>query len=214
MRAPHDGGLLLRPETRGWALAGLLAAAALVVVVLWLTPLTSGSRTAPMPWTAGALGVLAVLAAVLRRSTPGLWTVCAATVVLNAGLLASAVTLAGAVLTTAGFGYVVLFAAYAFDGRWLAWLLVLVAVVSPLGLAYSAPGFRAVTWIATTGGTLVAGALLGRVMAALRRLATFDALTGALTRTAFFALAPSALAAARRHGEPAVLVVVDLDDFK
>ena len=51
-------------------------------------------------------------------------------------------------------------------------------------------------------------------IARLERLAATDELTGALNRRGFESALKRHLAEARRHGEPGVLVIVDLDGFK
>ena len=53
-----------------------------------------------------------------------------------------------------------------------------------------------------------------RRIARLERLAATDELTGALNRRGFESALKRHLAEARRHGEPGVLVIVDLDGFK
>lgn len=207
-------GALLRPDTRGWVLAFLLAGSALVVTVLAVAPLTVESTTEPAAGSAVVLLALSVVAIVVRRSTSGLWLVTAATVLLDAWLLAEAQTLAGSMLVLTAFSYPLLYSAYAFEGRLLHALLALTAVASAVGLARSDAGLRWVAWAAAVGGLVLAAVALGQVMALLRWYATVDTLTGVLTRSAFAAVAASALAAGRRRGEPVVLVVLDLDGFK
>lgn len=207
-------GALLRPDTRGWVLAFLLAGSAFVVTVLAVAPLTVESTTEPAAGSALVLLALSVVAIVVRRSTSGLWLVTAATVLLDAWLLAEAQTLAGSMLVLTAFSYPLLYSAYAFEGRLLYALLALTAVASAVGLARSDAGLRWVAWAAAVGGLVLAAVALGQVMALLRWYATVDTLTGVLTRSAFAAVADSALAAGRRRGEPVVLVVLDLDGFK
>ena len=113
-----------------------------------------------------------------RRSTSGLWLVTAATVLLDAWLLAEAQTLAGSMLVLTAFSYPVLYAAYAFEGRLLHAMLVLTTVASAVGLARSDAGLRWVAWAAAVGGVVLAAVALGRVMALLRWYATVDTLTG------------------------------------
>ncbi len=212
--AGSRSGALLRPETRGWVLAFLLAGSALVVTVLAVAPLTVESTTEPAAGSAVVLVALAAAAVIARRTTVGLWLVASATVLLDAWLLAEAQTLAGSMLVLTAFSYPVLYAAYAFEGRLLHAMLVLTTVASSVGLALSDAGLRWVAWAAAVGGVVLAAVALGRVMALLRWYATVDTLTGVLTRSAFAAVAASALAGGRRRGEPVVLVLVDLDGFK
>jgi diguanylate cyclase (GGDEF)-like protein len=207
-------GALLRPETRGWVLAFLLGGSAAVVVVLAVAPLTVESTTEPAARSAVVLVVLGAIAVLARRSTGMLWLVTAATVLLDAWMLAEAQTLAGSMLVLSAFSYPVLYSAYAFEGRLLHAMLVLTTVVSAVGLARSDAGLRWVAWAAAVGGVVLAAVALGRVMALLRWYATVDTLTGVLTRSAFDAVATSAVSGSRRRGEPVVLVLLDLDGFK
>lgn len=207
-------GALLRAETRGWVLAVLLAGSALVAGVLAVLPLSEQSTTAPAARAAVVLVVLSAAAVVARRSTPVLWALTAAAVLLDAWVLAEAQTLAGSVLVLTAFTYPMLYSAYAFEGPALHGMLALTAVASAGGLVLSGAGLRWVVWGAAVGGVIAAATALGRVMALLRWYATVDTLTGVLTRSAFTAVAGSAIAAGRRRGEPAVLVLLDLDGFK
>ncbi|MDO8120851.1 GGDEF domain-containing protein [Isoptericola sp. b490] len=212
----HPPGVvtLLRAETRGWALSGLLTASAAVVATLAVTPLTTGSRTDRLPVVVAALALLAVAAALGRRSTAALWGVVMLAVGVDVWMLAGAATLTGAILTMSAFTYPVLYAAYAFEGAWLTAALGVTAGGSAVGLALSGAGWHWIPWSVVVAGSVVAGYLVGRVLTVLRWYGTVDALTGVLTRTAFAAMAASAIAGSRRRGAPAVLVLVDLDGFK
>jgi diguanylate cyclase (GGDEF)-like protein len=55
---------------------------------------------------------------------------------------------------------------------------------------------------------------LHRAEAAVRQLATIDALSGALNRRSFFERANEVIAQAKRNGRPLSILVIDLDEFK
>ncbi|NTW39322.1 MAG: GGDEF domain-containing protein [Cellulomonadaceae bacterium] len=207
-------GAVLRPETRGWVLAFLLAAGGVVCLLLTRSPLTAGSRDAAIPVVGVLLLALAVPAALLRRRATGLWAVVMVALALVTVLLAGSATVAGLMLASTSYTYVVLYAAYAFTRRRLLTVLVAVVASSLAGAGLSGPGILPIVWVSTVGGMVVAGVVLGHLVRLLRWYATTDALTGVLTRTAFDATARSALAGVRRRSSTAVLVLIDLDDFK
>jgi diguanylate cyclase (GGDEF)-like protein len=205
---------LLRVETRGWVLASFLAGFSVVVAALAVAPVSGIAPHGREAWVALGLAALAVVAAVARRRTERLWAVVAVTVGLSTWLLAESRTLVDAGLTLVSFTYVVIFVSYAFEGWWRHGALLLVTVASAVGFARSPLAPRWIVWLAGVLGVVLAGAVLGHVMRLLRWYATTDTLTGALTRSAFAASAGPTIAGSRRRGEPAVVVVLDLDDFK
>ena len=219
-------GAALRSETRGWALALVLVLGGMVYLLMAQAPATDlgplvptgavidGARTLALHGGALALALLALPAVSLRRHTTALWWVVVASIGVTSLLLAGAGSLAAVVLTSVGYTYAVLYAAYAFERDGLVGILAVVVVGSLVGSALAAPGLQIVLWAATVGGVVVVGGVLGHVMRLLRWHATVDALTGVLTRAAFDATAHSALSSARRRGTLAVLVLIDLDGFK
>jgi diguanylate cyclase (GGDEF)-like protein len=69
-------------------------------------------------------------------------------------------------------------------------------------------------WISITAMVWVATAVLGALNARLRAEARSDGLTGLLNRTGFSLAAGIQRAMAARRGEPVMVAVIDLDDFK
>ncbi len=204
----------LRPATRGWVLAGLLVAGSITAWLLALTPETSLARTDTTILVALAQIGLAAVAVRLRGRTRGLFVVAALAAVLVSVLVADAGSLSRLVLATSAYTYLVLYAAYAFEPRLMRALLAVVVAGSVLAGLFSPLGLRPVVWLATVGGISVAGWVIGQLVTRLRFYATIDSLTGVLTRTAFDAVAMTAIAGARRRAEPIVLAVIDLDEFK
>lgn len=96
-----------------------------------------------------------------------------------------------------------------------AFTVLLVAATTVLGLGEHALilQFVLITLAANSYFGLAVPALYGD-NERLRRLVTHDPLTGALSRRIFEEAARAAIAAARRRGEPVVLVMVDVDRLK
>ena len=214
LRAWSFEDAVLRPTTRGWVLAGLLAGGA---VIAWLSALTPETRLAQTGLTAAvavAQVVLALLAVRFRQGDRGLWTIAAVAVLLVTVLVVDADTVVRLVLTSSTYAYFILYAAYAFERRAMSALLSLIVAGSTVGAALSSVGIHPVVWLSTVGGVCVVGVVVGQLITRLRFYATIDSLTGVLTRTAFDAVATATIAGCRRRGEPLAMAVIDLDEFK
>ena len=204
----------LRPTTRGWGLAGLLAGGAVIAWLLAHTPETRLARTEVTAAVAVAQVVLALLAVRFRASDRWLLTIAAAAVLLVTVLVVDADTVVRLVLASSAYTYFILYAAYAFERRAMSALLSLIVAGSAIGAASSSVGIRPVVWLCTVGGVCVVGVVVGQLIARLRFYATIDSLTGVLTRTAFDAVAATTIAGCHRRGEPLAMAVIDLDEFK
>jgi diguanylate cyclase (GGDEF)-like protein len=204
----------LRPATRGWVLGALLLAGSITAWLLALTPETSLARTGTTVVVGVAQVVLAGLAVRLAARSRGLLVVAVLSVILVSVLVADAETLTRLVLASSAYTYLVLYAAYAFEPWSMRVLLAFVVLGSVVACLISPVGFRPVVWLCTVGGITVAGAVVGYLVTRLRFYATIDSLTGVLTRTAFDAVALTAIAGSLRRSEPLALAVIDLDEFK
>ncbi len=204
----------LRPATRGWVLGGLLLAGSVIAWLLALTPETSLARTG-MTVTAAVVQVVLAAGAVRYRSRPrALLAISVLAVVLVSLLVGGAQSLAQLVLASSAYTYLVLYAAYAFERRAMSVLLASVVVGSLAGVLVSPVGLHLAVWLCTVAGITVAGAVVGYLVTRLRFYATIDSLTGVLTRTAFDAVATTAIAGSLRRAEPLAFAVIDLDEFK
>lgn len=81
---------------------------------------------------------------------------------------------------------------------------------SPLNVAFLGLGILSFPFMSIAMVMLAHDRLAQR----MERLATVDELTGALVRRAFMERAESAMAAARAHGAPLALAILDIDNFK
>ena len=142
-------------------LAALLAGFAVAVAFLAVTPLSVTAPHEREVWVALGLAGLAAVAAVARRRTARLWAVVAVTVGLATWLLAESRTLVGAELTLLCFTYIVIFVSYAFEGWAQHSALLLVALASAVGFAWSPLAPHWIVWLAGVIGVVLAGAALG-----------------------------------------------------
>ncbi|HEY0214793.1 MAG TPA: GGDEF domain-containing protein [Cellulomonas sp.] len=167
-------------------------------------------------WYVSAAILTAVaLGAYLLRERRGTAVVALVAGVLVCGLLIAVCrTLAGVVTT--GLGLVVAGQAAALMGGPTTARRVLELVLGVLAVAMtvSPVGFRPSTWLVMSATTVVSSAFVAQLAARLRRIATTDDLTGALTRAAFESRVASVLSLAGRRGTPTTVVCVDVDDFK
>ena len=190
---------------------GGIGACCLVAAV---APVSAGADPAPLVAVGMAWWVLAGIAWLLRARPAGRVWLLALAVLGNAGVVAASASLAGVILASTGFTYLVLAAACVLDRPRIRAVVALVAVTSLGAMAVADTGLRPLLWLAMTGAAVVAGEVLGRALELLRLFAATDSLTGALTRAAFAEVARGRLATARRHGVPVTLALVDLDNFK
>lgn len=212
MSARPSGPELRRPAAGPFLL--VLGGIGLGLLVGVVAPVSPGAGRLPPLLGALACAVLAAVVWALRARPGALWWLLVVAVGLDGGVVALSQSLAGLILATTGYIYLVLYGAFAFDRTRLRVLETLVVVTSLIATAASEPGLRPTVWLATVGPVVVAGEVLGRAMRLLRWYAATDSLTGALTRAAFREAARTCLAGARRCGTPTTLVLVDLDHFK
>ncbi|MDT0166329.1 GGDEF domain-containing protein [Actinotalea sp. AC32] len=191
----------------------------IVGAVSLTTALFPFSPTAPVEVAATAGSAAALLGAwLLRRPdrTPA-WVVHVILLVATAAMgvcVAVSTTPAGIAVTAVSFVWVALYTASVHGLQAVVGHLVVVAVALALGLLVAGAQSPAQTWfflMATTTGVAV---VLNDKTRRLRAEATVDPLTGVLSRRAFGEVAAMVTATAARTGEPLVLALLDLDDFK
>jgi diguanylate cyclase (GGDEF)-like protein len=129
-------------------------------------------------------------------------------------LLAECRTAEGLVSVSLGLITAAQLAAFAFPAA-QAVPLVAVALASITGGMLAAPAeFHPMTWVAVTVMTAASTSLLGYVTHRLRRNATTDDLTGALTLAPLLESLEALLRDSRRTGAALAVVSADVDDFK
>lgn len=208
------------PMGPGPAEVRLLGRVLLIVgVVSVTTAVFPFSATAPVE-VGASLGAFALClgTALLRwaERAPG-WAVHAvlgtATVAMSA-CVAVSTTPAGIAVTAVSFVWVALYTASVHELPAVVAHLVGVAAGLALGLVVAGAQAPAQTWfflMATITGVAI---VLNDKTRRLRAEATLDPLTGVLSRRAFREVASMVTASAARTGEPLVLALLDLDDFK
>lgn len=199
--------------TRGHLACALGLMAALVLGgALW--PFSPESAVALWFAVAGLLAALAGAVLVLPTRS---WTMPGALAVglLGAGiLLAACRTAEGLVVLAIGVMTCAQYAAYAFRTRVAALLVAEAIAAITLGMVLAPAPFHVLTWLVVVVMTVASTSLLGHVTHWLRRHATTDDLTGALTRGALLERIDARLRDARRTGTPLAVVSADVDDFK
>ncbi len=216
--AVHDGRTARPRATPGEArvLARACAVAGLLAGVFAVLPF---SPTAPAALNAAFCALGLALATALwwwrdRLPAAAAHAVVVVASLCVAGAVAASTTPAGIAVTAVGAVWVTLFSAV-FHGR-RAMLGHLALVLGGLGTGLLAAGATSPlhTWAFIGVTAAMVGGVVNGDVGRLRDRADLDTLTGALTRAAFRARAESAMAEARRRGEPLALVLIDLDDFK
>jgi len=198
-------------------LLGLLfAGGATVSLVALALPQPQGvDRLTAVALAASGYPVAAVVAALgARWPTWVLQVVLASgTAVVSGGILCAHGTGVG---VAAAFYYlwVVLYAAHFFSARSV------VVQVSLMGAAFAAVQWAvgragaAAEWVMVMGAVIVTGVVMSAVTVRLRRLASYDELTGLPNRRLLDTLLTTEIHRARRTGLPLVVAVLDLDGFK
>lgn len=175
------------------------------------------SPLAPVGRWYGVSSVLIGLGLALLAVPQRPWTMPVAlwTGLVGAGvLIGSCLTSEGMVVVSLGVIAAAQFAVYAFPPR-LAWTTAGFSLaVATLGMVAAPAPFHLVTWIVIVVVTGVSTTLLAYVMRWLRRYATTDDLTGALSRAAVLQRLDESLAEARRTGGTLAVVSADVDHFK
>jgi diguanylate cyclase (GGDEF)-like protein len=167
-------------------------------------------------WFAVA-ALLAALAGAVLVLPPRRWTMpgaLAAALLAAGGLLASCRTSEGLVVLSIGVMTSAQYAAYAFRTRVAALLVAEAIAAVTAGMVLAPAPFHVLTWLVVVVMTVASTSLLGHVTHWLRRHATTDDLTGALTRGALLERLDARLRDARRSGSPLAVVSADVDDFK
>ncbi len=210
-RAPARPQLLY--ATRSHLAASLLSLSVFTMGgALWpIDPLTPTYR-----WWIVA-GLLIGLGIAVRVVPDRPWTMPAtlAGAVLGGGvLIASCRATEGMLVISLGLIFAAQFAAYALPTRAAVWILGLVAVTITGAMVLSPVRFHLINWATLLALMVLSSSLLGYVTHWLRRYATTDDLTGALSRAAFLDRLAAVVRDATRTGRPAALVSVDVDDFK
>lgn len=143
---------------------------------------------------------------------------CVIGAIVGTAILSAAVALAlapqGAVLASLAFIWTTVYAASSFSRRYV--YAVLAAIAAGSCAAFAANGIHrwVGVWVLVALTTTTTGLVLERSVGRLRLEAETDALTGLLNRRGFAKAAGLAWLLAARGGLAAVVVVIDLDNFK
>lgn len=165
----------------------------------------------------GVAALLAVLAGATLALPERPWVLPAVlgTAMLGAGvLLTSCVTAEGLVVTAFGVVTAAQFGAFAFRARAAAALLAVALGVITAGMVLAPTPFHVMTWVVLVVMTTVSTSLLAYVTHWLRRHASTDDLTGALSRGALLQRLGDHVREAHRTGADLAVVSADVDDFK
>ncbi len=211
-------GLVDAPTPRLYRTRGLLSVALGVMAVMVLAALrwSVNPYASAVPWLLVGL-LLAVLSGVTLLLPARPWSQPATLALGMAGLgvlLASCLTAEGLVSMSLGLITAAQLAAFTFP-TWQAVPLVAFALATISGGMLAAPApFHAMTWVVVMVMTVASTSLLGYVTHWLRRHATTDDLTGALTRRALLEQLSTLLSDAQRTGAALAVVSADVDHFK
>jgi diguanylate cyclase (GGDEF)-like protein len=209
-RQEHLPLLYARPIHLSFALL-VMGALALGGAFWPLSPLTPVARWFAVSGMLIGLGLLLLVLPQRPWTMPvTLWTA-----LVGAGVLTgSCLTSEGVVVVALGVIAAAQFAVYAFPPQ-LAWTSAGFALaVVALGMVVAPAPFHLVTWVVVVVVTAASTTLLAYVMRWLRRYATTDDLTGALSRGAVLQRLDEELAEARRTGTTLAVVSADVDHFK
>lgn len=206
------------PTPRLYRTRGLVSFALGVMAVMVLSALrwSVNPQASTVPWLLVGL-LLAVLAGLnlLLPTRPWLQPATLALAMAGLGVLvASCLTAEGLVSVSLGLITAAQLAAFTFP-IWQAVPLVAFALAAITGGMVVAPApFHAMTWVVIMVMTVASTSLLGYVTHWLRRHATTDDLTGALTRRTLLDQLATVLREAQRTGTPLAVVSADVDHFK
>lgn len=206
------------PAPRLYATRGHLACAlglmAVLVVGGGFWPLSDETPVGRWYAVAGLMVALAGLVLVVP-TRPWVMPGALAVALLGAGvLIASCRTAEGLVVLSLGVITAAQYAAYAFRTRVAAALVALALGVVTGGMLLAPAPFHVMSWLVVFVMTLASTSLLGYVTHWLRRHASTDDLTGALTRGALLQRLDEQLREAHRTGAALSVVSADVDDFK
>jgi diguanylate cyclase (GGDEF)-like protein len=168
------------------------------------------------PWvTVGTLLALMSGFTLLAPERPWVRPLVLALAMIGLGvLLAECRTAEGLVSMSLGLITAAQLAAFAFPAAHAVPLVALALATITAGMVAAPAPFHPMTWVAVTVMTVASTSLLGYVTHRLRRHATTDDLTGALTRRALLDSLETLLRESRRTGAPLAVVSADVDDFK
>jgi diguanylate cyclase (GGDEF)-like protein len=133
---------------------------------------------------------------------------------LRSLLVAVAVTDRGLMLSALGFAWNAVYVAFFFPPAVARRYAALMTVSLGLSLLVSPATAGVSVWIAISLMVWVSITVLTPINARLRAAAHTDSLTGLLNRPGFALAAARQRAMSARRGEPVVVAVIDLDDFK
>ncbi len=124
-----------------------------------------------------------------------------------------------AMITTFGYPWIGLYAAFFFSRRAMYGHIALLSAAYGIALflaelPHADVANKAVMWLLVVITTGAMAAIIGRLVDTMRRHAERDHLTGLLNRRAFHSIARRAVAASGRTGENLTIAVLDLDNFK
>lgn len=197
---------------------GLLALTLLVMSVLVFAALnwSVNPEASSVPWV-----VVGVLLAVMSGLTLVLsergWVrpLFLALAMVGLGVLvANCRTAEGMASISLGLITAAQLAAFSFAAAQAVPLVGLALVSITAGMAAAPAAFHPMTWVAVTVMTVASTSLLGYVTDQLRRHATTDDLTGALTRRTLMDHLEVLVRESQRTGAALSVVSVDVDDFK
>jgi diguanylate cyclase (GGDEF)-like protein len=129
-------------------------------------------------------------------------------------MVAVAATERGLMMSALGYTWTAVYVAVFFHPRVARGYALLMIAGLGVSLLWARAPTGIAVWLTLSAMVWVAVAMLTRVNARLRAAAHTDSLTGLLNRTGFALAAARQRGMAERRGEPLVLVVIDLDDFK
>ncbi len=162
----------------------------------------------------GVMVALTLIRAGASVSPVGLHTTVVLFMTLIGVTVAVAATERGLILSALGYTWTAVYVAFFFRPRTARiYAALMIAALGVSLLSARAPTDVSV-WVTISAMVWVAVAILSRLSARLRAEAHTDGLTGLLNRTGFVVAAARQRAIAERRGEPIVLAVIDLDDFK
>lgn len=211
-------GLVDTSVRRLYGTRGLLAVTLAVMAVIVFAALrwSVNPHASAVPWvTVGT--ALAVMSALTLLLPDRGWVRPATLAVAMLGLgvlLAACRTAEGLVSMSLGLITAAQLAAFAFPAVQAVPLVALGLVTISAGMVAAPAQFHPMTWVAVTVMTVASTSLLGYVTHRLRRHATTDDLTGALTLAPLLGRLEALLRESRRTGAALAVVSADVDDFK
>jgi diguanylate cyclase (GGDEF)-like protein len=133
---------------------------------------------------------------------------------LIGAMVAVAATERGLMMSALGYTWTAVYVAFFFRPGTARLYAALMITALGLSLLSARAPTDVLVWVTISTMVWVAVAILTRLNARLRAEAHTDTLTGLLNRTGFAVAAARQRALSERRGEPLVLAVIDLDDFK